>query len=146
MSMQKTAIGVSVAVVVILLTATVIALINSVNVSNTGSIKAINVSIYENSACTIPLTSLAWGALDPGSSTIKTMYVKNQGTSPMTLGMTTTSWNPTNTASYITVTWNQNGTSVNAGNYVQANVTLTVSSSITGISSFAFTIVITGTG
>lgn len=146
MVMQKTAIGAILAVVVILLTGTVIALLNSVNLPNSGSIKAINVSVYENPACTIPLTSLTWGTLDPGSSTIKTMYVKNQGTSPLTLAMTTTTWNPTNALSYITVIWNQNGTIVTAGNNVQANVNLTVSPSITGITSFAFTMVITGTG
>jgi uncharacterized protein YdhG (YjbR/CyaY superfamily) len=60
--------------------------------------------------------------------------------------MTTNTWNPSNALSYITVTWNQNGTVVNAGLNVQANVTLTVSPSISGIPSFAFTMVITGTG
>jgi len=147
MAMQRTKIlGATVVVVVILLTATVLALLQSVTLPNTGSIKAINVSVYENPACTVPLTTLTWGALEAGSSTIKTMYVKNEGTSPMTLGMTTTAWNPSNALSYITVIWNQNGTIVTAGNNVQANVTLTVSPSITGITGFAFNMVITGTG
>jgi hypothetical protein len=148
MAMQnKGILGATIVAIVVLVTAVALALLQSTQtLPNTGSIKGINVKVYENSACTVPLSSLTWGALDPGSSTIKTMYVKNEGTSPMNLSMTTTTWNPSNAPNYITVTWNQNGTTVNAGLNVQANVTLTVSPSISGIPSFAFTMVITGTG
>jgi hypothetical protein len=148
MAMQnKGVFGVTIVAIVIMVTAVALALLQSTQtIPNTGSIKAINVKVYENSACTVPLSSLTWGTLDPGSSTIKTMYVKNEGSSPMNLSMTTTAWNPSNALNYIAVTWNQNGTIVNAGLNVQANVTLTVSPSISGIPSFAFTMVITGTG
>jgi hypothetical protein len=148
MAMQnKRFLGATIVAMVIMVTAVALALLQATQtIPNTGTIKGINVGVYENSACTVPLTSLAWGTLDPGSSTIKTMYVKNEGTSPMTLSMTTNTWNPSNALSYITVTWNQNGTVVNAGLNVQANVTLTVSPNISGIPSFAFTMVITGTG
>jgi hypothetical protein len=148
MAMQnKRVFGATIVAIVIMVTAVALALLQSTQtIPNTGSIKAIGVGVYENSACTVPLSSLTWGTLDPGSSTIKTMYVKNEGTSPMNLSMTTNTWNPANALNYITVTWNQNGTIVNAGLNVQANVTLTVSPSISGIPSFAFTMVITGTG
>jgi len=74
------------------------------------------------------------------------MYVKNDGTTPMTLNLTTNTWTPSSTATYVTVTWNREGSVVNTGSNVQANVTLTVSPSITGITSFTFTLIVTGTG
>jgi len=148
MAMQnKRIFGATIVAIVIMATAVALALLQSTQtIPSTGNIKGINVKVYENSACTVPLTSLTWGTLEPGSSTIKTMWVKNEGTSPMNLSLTTTEWNPSNALNYITVTWNQNGTTVNPGLNVQANVTLTVSPSISGIPSFAFTMVITGTG
>jgi hypothetical protein len=74
------------------------------------------------------------------------MYVKNEGNTPMTLNLTTNTWIPSGAATYVTVTWNREGAVVTAGSNVQANVTLAVSPSVTGITSFSFTMVITGTG
>ena len=147
MAMQKVSIGAFVAVAVVLLMTSALALLTSNrSIPNSGEITAINVSVYQDSACTISLSSWNWSTLDPGSSTLKTMYIKNNGTVPMTLNMTTNTWTPSNAPTYITVTWNREGYSVNDGSSVQANVTLTVSPSITGITTFSFTMVITGTG
>jgi hypothetical protein len=147
MAMQKVSIGAFVVVAVVLLMTSVLAILTSnTSVPNSGEIKGINVSVYQNSACTIPLSSWNWGVLEPGSSTLKTMYVKNEGNMPMTLNLTTITWTPSSAATYVTVTWNREGAVVTAGSNVQANVTLAVSPSITGITSFSFTMVITGTG
>jgi hypothetical protein len=147
MAMQKVSIGAFVVVAVVLLMTSVLAiLMSNTSVPNSGEIKGINVSVYQNSACTIPLSSWNWGVLEPGSSTLKTMYVKNEGNMPMTLNLTTITWTPSGAATYITITWNREGAVVTAGSNVQANVTLAVSPSITGITSFSFTMVITGTG
>jgi len=132
--------------VVLLMTSVLAILMSNTSVPNSGEIKGINVSVYQNSACTIPLSSWNWGVLEPGSSTLKTMYVKNEGNMPMTLNLTTITWTPSGAATYITITWNREGAVVTAGSNVQANVTLAVSPSITGITSFSFTMVITGTG
>lgn len=147
MAMQKVFIGTISAVAVVLLMTSVLAILTTNrSIPNSGEIKAVNVSVYQDSACTQPLSSWTWGLMDPGSSAVKTMYVKNQGNAPMTLNLMTTTWAPSNASTYITVTWNREGTVVNAGSSVQANVTLSVSPSIAGIASFTFTMVITGTG
>jgi hypothetical protein len=146
MAMQKTAVGATIVVAIVLLTTMALALQSSINLSNSGNIKTVGVSAYQDSACTVPLSSWAWGTMDPGSSSTKTMYIKNEGTALVTLNMTTNTWSPSNASSYITVIWNKESTSVSAGSSVQANVTLSVSSSIAGIPSFTFTLVVTGTG
>jgi hypothetical protein len=146
MSMQKVSIGAFVVVAVVLLMSSALALLTSNrSIPNSGEITAINVGVYSDSACTTSLTSWNWSTLDPGSSTLKTMYVKNNGTVPMTLNMTTNTWT-SGASTYITVAWNREGYVVNDGTSVQANVTLTVSPSITGITTFSFNLVITGTG
>jgi hypothetical protein len=145
--MQKAVIGASLAVATMLFMASALALLQgSKSISNSGTIKAINVGVYSDSGCTQALSSLTWGMMDPNSSSVKVMYVKNEGNTAMTLNMTTNTWSPSNAANYITVTWNREDAVVNPGSSVQANVTLSVSPSITGITSFTFTMVIAGTG
>jgi hypothetical protein len=114
-------------------------------VPNTGSITAVGVGVYSDINCVNPLSSIGWGTLNPGSTTNYTMYVKNTGDAQETLNMTTSSWNPGTASSYITLKWNQEKSILSAGASVPAVLTLTVSPSITGITSFSFNITITGT-
>lgn len=145
LNMQKAIIATAVALASMLLVTGSLALfLGNRTIPNSGTIKAINVSVYQDSNCTQALSSITWGMLDPGSSSQKTMYVKNEGNTAMTLNMTITTWSPANTTNYITVTWNQEGTVVNPGSNVQANVTLALSQNITGITNFTFTMIISG--
>jgi hypothetical protein len=147
MAMQKAVVGTIAAVAVVLMMTSVFAYLTANrSVPNSGEIKGVNVSVYQDSACTQPLTSWTWGVMDPGTSAVKTMYVKNEGNAPMILSLTTTTWAPSSASTYITVTWNREGTGVNAGSNVKADVTLSVSPSTAGITGFTFTMVITGTG
>jgi hypothetical protein len=123
------------------------ALLATQQVPSTGTVSAVNVGVYTNSGCTSNCTSISWGTISPGSSTTYTVYVKNTGNVPVTLSMTTSGWNPTSANGPITLAWNREGTSLNAGDSVSATLTLTVSSSISSsITNFSFNIVITGTG
>ena len=117
------------------------------NISSTGSIAtAPNIGVYSDSACTTSLTSINWGSITAGGTVTQTVYVKNTGTGSMTLSLTVNNWNPATASTYISVSWNQVGTQLSAGQSVAATLTLTVSSSITGITSFSNTITISGSG
>jgi len=144
--MQRKTLLIAVFLLAVLIVGVYALLVATQNISNTATIKTVNVSTWQDNACTIPLTSWNWGMMEPGTSSQKTMYVKNDGNVPMTLNMTTSSWNPSNASTYITVTWNREGAVVPVGSNVQANVTLTISPTISGIPSFTFTMTITGTG
>ena len=37
------------------------------------------IGLYQNDACTIPLTSIEWGQVERGCTTGKTFYIKNEG-------------------------------------------------------------------
>ena len=118
----------------------------SKTLSSTGSVKAINVEVYWDFACTQVVSSFDWGTPEPGDSINQTVYVKNSGTAPMNLSLSTSGWVPVEAGNYLTLSWDREGTEVAADGVVQALITMDVSGSITGITDFSFDIVIEGTG
>lgn len=112
-----------------------------------GTVSGINVGVYTDPACTANCTSISAGALTPGSIKTYTVYVKNTGSAPMNLSMTTSDWNPATANGPITLTWNRDNYNLAAGASVSATLALTVSSSIsTSITAFNFNLRVTGTG
>jgi hypothetical protein len=149
MAMRKISTGAIIAIVVIglALTATTAGLLSvSQSVSSSGTVTAINVGVYSNSACTQTLTSIDWGSVSPGGFVIKIIYVKNTGNAQITLSMTTANWSPSGANGPITLTWNRESTTLYPGQSTDATVTLSVSSSVSGITSFSVNVVITGSG
>ena len=112
---------------------------------STGTITAVNVGVYSDSQCTQNCTNISWGNVSPGETATQTVYVKNTGNVPVTLTMTTTGWSPSNANSYLTLTWNQENTVLNAGQSISATLTLAVASSTGSLTDFSFTIILTGT-
>ena len=148
MSLQKllTIALIAIIVTVIILTVTTAGLL-SVNktISSSGTVIAVNVGVYSDSACTQNLTSINWGTIVPGNSVTRTIYVKNTGNTQITLSMTKTNWNPATADGPITLTWNRESATLNADQVTTATLTLSVSESISGITNFSVDIVITGT-
>ena len=145
--MQKTAaVGIAVAVAGIMMLTSVLALLQSNrSFSNNGTITTVNVGAYQDSGCTQVLSTIDWGNVVPGSSSSRTIYVKNTGNAQISLNMTVNTWNPSNAANYMNLTWNQESTVLNVGNSVATLLVLSVSASVTSITSFSFNATITGT-
>lgn len=118
----------------------------SKTLSSSGSIKAINVEVFSDLLCTLPVSSMDWGTPGPGEVVTRTVYVKNTGNAEMTLHMATSNWSPAEASNYLTVTWDQESTTLSADEVATAVFTLTVSGSITGIDDFTFQMIIEGTG
>ncbi len=121
-------------------------LVASKTISSSGVIATANLGVYTDSACTQPLTSIDWGVVSPGGSVTKTFYVKNVGSTQLTLSMSGGSWNPTSAGGALTLTWNRQGTVLASNQVSAATVTLSASSSVTGITTFSGNVVISGTG
>lgn len=117
----------------------------SQTLSSTGSIQTIGVGVYTNYQCTTQLTSIPWGTLEPGESQNVQCYIKNEGTSPVTLSMYTSNWSPSSADNYLEFSWNYAGQSINPGSAIPVTLTLTVSANIEGITTFGFDITIVGT-
>ena len=118
---------------------------SSIQVSTSGS--SAGLKVYSDSACTSPVRSLDWGSISPGLTATTTVYVKNTGDSnSLSLSIQADNWNPTSAGSYLTLSWNKDGTVLAPGQSTEATIALTVSSSVTGITSFGVQISISGTG
>jgi hypothetical protein len=149
MAMRKISTGAIIAIVVVglVLTVSTAGLLSvSQSLSSSGNISTVNVGVYSDSACTQTLTSIDWGTISPGTTVTRTIYVKNTGNTQITLSMTTNGWSPTSANGPITLTWDRQGATLSTGASVAATLTLSVSSSISSITTFSVTIVITGAG
>jgi hypothetical protein len=148
MAMRKISLGATIAIAATGLFLTLLTsglLMSYQTVPSTGTITTVNVGVYSDVGCTQNLTSINWGTLYPGNATTRTIYVKNTGTIPVTLSMTTGSWAPTYANSYLTLTWTRGGTVLNAGQSISAVLTLSVASSTGNLTDFSFNIIVTGT-
>lgn len=144
--LQKVHALILVVVTLVMTSALVFGLLSaSTTISNTGNVKTVGVGVYWDSSCSQEVSLIDWGSLDPGETSSVTVYVRNEGSVAVVLSMTTENWDPTLASSYITLDWDRDDYVLSSGESVQAVLTLSVSSSITGITSFSFDIVITGT-
>jgi hypothetical protein len=146
MAMQKITIGTVLAIAVMGMVVSALgALVATRTISNYGNVSAVGVGVYWDSSCTNMVLSIDWGALEPGASVDKTIYIKNEGSLTVLLGMTTDNWDPASALSYISLSWNRENYELNSGSIIQAVLTLSVSSSVSEITNFSFDIIITGT-
>jgi hypothetical protein len=116
-------------------------------ISNVGTLKlSVDIGVYWDASFTNRTTAINWGTSDPGTAKSFSMYIRNEGTSALTLSISTSNWSPSTASNYITLNWNYNGQTVNPNEYVSVTFTLTVSNSIAGVSSFSFDISLVGSG
>ena len=103
----------------------------------------IGISAYWDKDCTKEVSSINWGTMEPGVKNDKTIYLRNEEDSTITLSLATKNWSPVDASDYITLNWNYNGEIVSPRNVLQTILTLLVSPKIKGITSFNFDIFIT---
>lgn len=113
-------------------------------IHSSGRIKSVNVDVYIDSACLITHPGITYADLDPSTSNVTTVYIKNNGNQNMTLTMTTKNWSPIDAPTYMSLTWNRESTVLTAGANCTALLTLTVTNAPQG-TEFNFDIDIVGT-
>jgi len=154
MSTTKREVKVAIATLILVVYALSLSLLTQVmsslqansRISNSGSLKAVGVGVYWDSALTNRVSSINWGLIEPGSGVNKTVYIRNEGNTPSTISMSTSNWSPSNASSYMTLSWDYGGQTLKVNEAIQVKFTLSVLSSISGISNFSFDITITTSG
>lgn len=147
-------IGITLAVVVAAVLVTIVVfdgpvgslLVRDTSVPSTGTVKAIGVGVYWDSACSGRVDLIDWGLVEPGSVENVTVFIRNEGNAVVSLSMNTTNWNPSNASDFIALGWDYGGQVIDANGVVEVVLFLSVSPSIEGISSFSFDIVVVGSG
>jgi hypothetical protein len=113
-------------------------------INTQGSVSSIGVGVYWEASCLTEVNTIDWGYVSPSSTKDVVVYVRNEGTVPMTLNMTVEEWIPGGASAVMAVSWNAEGSQVNAQSVRQVTLTLSVASSVGDVSSFSFDIRITG--
>lgn len=102
-------------------------------------------NIYSDSACRNKLDAINWGSFMVGQQVNKTVYIKNAGTTPLTLTLAKTNWNPQSISISFTCVWNQEKTVLSPNQIIAATLTLTSNGNFSVPTSFSMNVVITGT-
>lgn len=113
-------------------------LLVSYRIPSSGRVKTVGVEVFWDLSATEPVTAIDWELVEPGQSYTKTVYVKNTGNNNGTISLSTENWNPPETSTYITLSWDYDGTDLTPDEVREVNLTLNVSSATTGIEDFTF--------
>jgi len=119
--------------------------LSQTTLQSSGVIKTLGVAAYQDSNCITQSSNINWGTISPGASIPKTIYLRNEGNSDLTLSLQTANWSPTNAPNYLTLSWNYIGQTIRPNQVVPIVLTLSVSQNINGINSFNYEIIILGT-
>ena len=116
------------------------------SISITGTVKAVNVGVYWDQNCTEAVTSIDWGMLEPGESKNVTIYLKNEGNTPINLSLNMSNWNPAEAKNYMSLSWTYSGENLQPDQALSAILILSVEQNVTDITTFNFDIIIMGEG
>lgn len=117
-------------------------LTNLVQLENVGWVRTVGVEIYWDINCTQRVTEIDWGMVEPGTNKTVLMYVLNPGTVNITLSANTSAWQPINASSFLSLTSNYTGQTIQFYEVLPVTLTLTVSPDIRGIREFSFLITV----
>ena len=119
---------------------------SSVRIRGQGTVKAVGVGVFWESNCTNTVSFIDWGMVEPGSMNNVTAYVRNEGNVAASVSLATESWNPPNNSEYLALSWDYDGRLLNPLEVARVTLMLSVSSSVQGIESFSFDIIISVSG
>jgi hypothetical protein len=128
---------------VVVFSAIVAALATDKTIAYANPVSGQGAGVYWDQACNNRTLSLDWGAIEPGSNSTLTIYVRNEGNTTAGLSLETSNWNPPAAINYLSLKWNYTGQVLNADQVIPLELTLTVSPTITGINGFNFGTLIT---
>lgn len=135
-----------VAVAVVVEAAGVGALMTAITqIENQARMATIGIEVYWDVTGSQVCDYIDWGELTPGGNKTITVYVKNPGSLAITGSFNTSSWDPVETDTYITLSWDFGSLPLLPGRVRTTKLTLDVSPTIHDIESFYFVITVIGT-
>lgn len=105
---------------------------------------SIEIDVYSDSGATQVISNVVWGSIEVGHSVSQTIYVENSGDDGVTLILSTENWSPVGVTSVLQFSWDYDGSTIAAGEVRAIVLTLSVAPSVSGVDTFSFDIVITG--
>jgi hypothetical protein len=112
--------------------------------NKSNSAKNASLDIYSDRTCTNKISSISWGQLNVGESVNKTVYVKNTGTTTLTLSLVQADWYPESTINSTTCLWNRENTKLAPNQIVSAILILTATGNFNAPTNFSVDLNIVG--
>ncbi len=109
-----------------------------------GQLETAGVCVFWEETCTNNVSSIDWGSLEVGATKEATVYISNDGGTPVTLNMTTDNWSPALASYYIELSWNREDYVLKSGSVAKTVLTLAVARNVQGFTEFNFDIIISG--
>lgn len=114
------------------------------NITRVSAVEASGVGVYWDSDCSNRTSSIDWGTLYPGLMKNIAIYVRNEEKETMYFGLSSKNWSPIEASEYLGLGWDYTERQVKPNETLRITLTLFVSRSVQGISSFSFNILIAG--
>lgn len=121
-------------------------LTKTVQLHSTASLKLIGVSVYSDVNGLEPVIDLYWGSVEPNQTVTLTVYVKNDGNTPITLIIYADNWQPLTAQNYLTFSTDYANQTIYPANLLQINFHLHIDPNIIGITTFSFDIYVQAIG
>lgn len=120
-------------------------IVRSITVPSSGVLIIGWIGVYNDSACTVKLTSIDWGTLSPGGNRTVPCFIRDEGAMSVVLSLAAANWVPSNATSIMALSWNYTGATLTPKTVIPVNITLDVLVNATGVTNFSFDVVFTGT-
>jgi hypothetical protein len=92
--------------IVLLIVTLVVAIRREIYLQNTSRIITLNLYIWEDKNCSIPLNEINWGNVSNGENKTYVAYITTEGNTEAILHCWIDSWKPEGIEKYINLTWN----------------------------------------
>jgi len=112
-------------------------------IGNNAGLKAIGVAFYQDQQCTISLTQIEWGLINKGETSNKTFYCKNTQNVPVTMMLAAVDFDPSTAEPYVTSSWNYTSQTLNPGQVIPIQFSLTIAPDFPNFGTFSFVTLIT---
>ena len=109
-------------------------------VSHSGTISAVNLTV-SSAQDGVAITSLFWGAVNPGAVKTQIIWIKNTGNVAISTDMNNGYQSP----AVLSVEWNGGGQIIQSGASMSATITLVLKSEVGSETTFSFNTTIIGT-
>jgi len=103
---------------------------------------AVGVGVYWDVNCSVPVSSLDWGSVFPGSVKNITVFIRNEGDEPSTLFLRATNWSPLKASNFMVLNWDYSNPVVYSRQTFKVVLTLSVASVAEGVKDFSFDVII----
>lgn len=112
----------------------------SVVVEESGQVKniAISIGFYWDKNCSDHVTFIDWGHIEPGSTRDIIVFVRNEGNTSATLSMSTSNWIPSESTSFVHLSWNYTGEIIEESRVLPVTLSLSVDANIEEILAISF--------